>query len=104
VDLRARVERRLSNAGQDLSLNQIHNIHLAATLLAPEACAPAPADLQGPLGFDSDLYPCMSRVRLPKPLPTLYLVLQSDRSPERLVARVGVARNTLPQVSVGSLQ
>jgi hypothetical protein len=104
ADLCARVERGLSDAGQNLSLNQVHNIHLAATLPAPEARVPAPADLQDPLGFDSDVYPLMNRVRLPKPLPTLCLVLQCDLTPVRLAARSGDTRNTLAQVGLGSLQ
>jgi hypothetical protein len=91
VCLRGRLQRRLSDPGQNLSLNQIHNIYLAATLPASEARAPTPADLQNSLGFYSDLYPFMSRVRLPKPLPSLYLVLQSDRSPVRLAARSCIA-------------
>src|SRR5271169_1792819 len=54
---------------QNLRLGPIHHIHRAATFLAPEAGIHAPANHQHTLGFDGDLYPLMSRVRLHSPLP-----------------------------------
>jgi hypothetical protein len=56
---------RLCDAGQRLSLEKIHNIHLAAADGTPETGTTAPADDQDLFGLDGDLYSFTSRRRLP---------------------------------------
>jgi hypothetical protein len=60
--LGASAELELAHAGQNLGSN---HLHLAATLLAPEAVAAIPSNGHHPLGLDGNLDPSTRRVRLP---------------------------------------
>lgn len=55
----------MSDTHRGLHFEQIRDIHLAATFLAPQSGAASRADCQDVLGLDGDLYPLVIRVCLP---------------------------------------